>query len=348
MFDFREIELDKINYHKPRKNKGRYIGKVLYHDQEINITIPYLRCMGPITISENRCYLELELDTDDKDLYDFFADLDDINTNVAYQNSKSWFGEQFPLDVIDDYYKGFIRFNTRLKRPYIKIKIPYDEKILLKKLNVDDFKLNVLVSAKLHHDGLRFYKQQFTSEWSLVGYEIESNYEFKENLENVGYNGTEEKELLHNNPVQKKYEENIETNLGENVEETNLGENVEETNLGENVEETNLGENVEETNLEENVEETNLGENVGETNLEENVGGANLGENIVETNLGENVGETNLGENVEEIVEEYIEEKPRDKENRKDLKKRDKKEKRNKSRSRPKIIKYAHKNRIWN
>jgi hypothetical protein len=202
MLDYNTIDLDKIEYKKPRKNKSKYLGKVLYNSQEIIINTPYLKCMNPITISENRCYIELELDMDDRELYEFFADLDDININIAYKNSESWFGEQFPLDIIDDYYKPFIRYNNKLRKPYIKLKIPYDKEkgVLLKKFNINDFKKGVYISASIYHDGIKFFKQQFSPEWTLRDFKIDLHYEFKEN--------TESDDLLENEIVNNEINNN--------------------------------------------------------------------------------------------------------------------------------------------
>lgn len=186
--DYREIDINKIEYSKPRKINGKYIGKIRYIDndeaKEIKVKSPYLRCITSIVYSENRCYLELELDVDDKDFYEFLADLDDINITTAFENSKVWFGEQFPIDIIDDYYKPYVRLHSKLKHPYIKVKIPYDgKKIKIKEFNEGDFKYGNLVSITMQYDGLRFFKQQFTSEWSMVGYDVENQYEFDSNLE---------------------------------------------------------------------------------------------------------------------------------------------------------------------
>ena len=333
--DYRTIDLDKITYGIPKKYKGRYTGEVLYKNKIIKITTPYLRCMGPITISENRCYLELELDTDDKDLYEFFADLDDIIRTEAYQKSKSWFGNQFPLDVIDDFYNKFMRYPNKLRRPYIKVNIPYDRNsgISLENFSLDDFKANTLVSAVLKYDGLRFFKQHFTSEWSLESYEIEEQYEFKENSsteENDVYNGTnEESENLTINGT-TKIEENIEQTVEENIEQT-VEENIEQT----------IEENIEET-IEKKVEE------IIEKKVEEDV------EEIIEKKVEESK-EKGMEEDVEKGVnklEEKLEETGVEEDVENEVDKLEvKKEKVGKSvrkKSRPKIIKYAHRNRIWN
>lgn len=343
MLDFKTINLDKIVHHKPRKNKGKYIGKVLYDDNEITIKTPFLRCMGPISISENRCSIELELDTDDRDLYDFFADLDDININTAYQNSNTWFEDQFPLDVIDDYYKGFIRFNTKIRRPYIKIKIPYDTKILLKHCNVDDFKQNVLISATLHHDGLRFYKQQFTSEWSLVDYEIENNYEFKENVENDVSNGFYENILNKTdedisiskdiNDVEKIVEEVVEKNIVNNEIKEDI-KNEEKTLETEEVKKDDAKRikiNKENKKKDKKNDKIKV-EKHREENIEEH------SEEKKEEEKSENIAEKNHDDIIEK-KHKNVSESKKDKKKKKE--KKDKKKKH-------KIIKYAHKNRIWN
>jgi len=251
MIDYKTIDLDNITYHTPRKNNGRYIGKVLYNNNNIKIKTPFLKCMNSINISENRCYMEFELDTNDKDLYDFFADLDDINMNKAYQNSEEWFGNQFPLDIVDEYYKRFIRYNSKLQRPYIKIRIPYDKNsgILMENFDNNDFNFENLMSLNLVHDGLRFFKQQFTSEWSLESYEVENSYIFKENideLENTVYNDI--KENSENNLETENSENNLETENSENILETENSENIFDNKSlideSENILETENSENI--------------------------------------------------------------------------------------------------------
>lgn len=180
LLDYRTIEFDKIQHKNPRKDKSKYIGKVLYDDRMIEIKTPFIRCLSEIIISQNRCYIECELDMEDKDLYEFLTDLDELNIRVAYKNSKHWFGDDVPLDIIDDFYIPCTRLHNHLKRPYIKIKMPYDteKNKFPKKINEQDFKVGNLISAKIQYNGLIFYKERFTSEWTLVDYEVEHQYQF--------------------------------------------------------------------------------------------------------------------------------------------------------------------------
>lgn len=306
ILDYKLIELDKILHHVPKKINGKYIGKVLYNDDEIKIKTSYLRCIGPIILNENRCYLELELDVDDKDLYEFFADLDDINMTVAYQNSEMWFEEQFPMDIIDEYYKRFIRYNSRLKKPYIKIKIPYEKKngILLDNFDENDFKLGTLISATLKLDGLRFFKQQFTIEWSLLDYDVENNYEFKENLYNI--------------------ENNIYKDISDNIEKTEPNEEnilLERTDKEGESQEREMHE--EKENCEEIISDE-IREEDGRQERDKNGTSEEIA-NIIESS-------DEMIDNIKKVYKKsdgVVKEKKRRK-------------------SRPRIIKYAHRNRIWN
>ena len=278
MVNYEHIDLDNIIYHTPKKTNGKYISKVLFNNKKISIKTQYLKCINKINISENRCYVEFELDTTDKNLYDFFSDLDDVNMLTAYENSKEWFSENFPLDIIDEYYKRFIRYNSKLYKLYIKIKIPYNKTsgILLENFNSEDFKHNNLLSLNISYNGLCFMQQQFASEWVLDSYEVEKNYIFQENIENI--------------------ENDVYNDIKNNENNTELQTDSQETDLEENKDE------LKETDLEENKDE------LKETDLEEN----NLEENkdeLKETDLEESDSqETNLEENKDELKEIDLEE----------------------------------------
>ena len=112
--DYTELSLSNIHYYPPRKINNRYISKVFYqddHDESKPLTIitPALRAHSGICVSENRCYLILELDRQHEDLYNFFTALDDRNIKVMFENSTSWFGRTVPLDWLDDNYTTFIK-----------------------------------------------------------------------------------------------------------------------------------------------------------------------------------------------------------------------------------------------
>lgn len=303
MLDYKSVELDKIIYKTPTKIDGKYIGKILYNNDDIIIKIPYLHSIGSIVINENRCYLELELDVDDKDLYDFFADLDDMSMNSAYQRSKKWFGDQMPLDIIDEYYRRFIRYNSRLQKPYIKVKVPISDK----NIDVDDFKKDVLMSCVIRCDGLRFYKQQFMSEWSLIDYEIENDYEFKENILNSSDNDLDD---IIDTVINENNNRNYKDDEG-NDDESNNGSNNDESNDNENNE-----------NSDNDISDTN------DNNIEDYTENKNEDEEEKDNKKKEN---DKRSEEMMDVFKDVFKDGIRGVGRRR----------------KPRIIKFAHRNRIW-
>ena len=216
ILDYRLLDLDNLNFNSPKKIKGNYIGKILYNNNDINIKLPFIKCLSPIIINQDRCYIELDLDVEDKDIYSFFSDNDSININTAYKNSKLWFDEQFPLDTIDDYYGPFIKLHTKYKRPYIRIKINKDD---ILKFKNDDFKLGNLISPIIHYDGLIFFKQRFTCSWTLINYELVKNYEFNTDLFDLEDNLKNKQENLLEDKLETKLETKLEDRLETKLED---------------------------------------------------------------------------------------------------------------------------------
>jgi hypothetical protein len=134
--------------------------------------------MSEIIQINNKTYFDAELDVEDRDVYDFLSDIDEINISTAFKNSKYWFGDQFPLDIIDEYYGKIIKINSKEFKPYIRIKIHTIDDKLPDFINDKDFKIGNLISPIIECDGLIFSKQRFSCEWSLQNYEIQNNYEF--------------------------------------------------------------------------------------------------------------------------------------------------------------------------
>ena len=96
---------------------------------------------------------------------------------MIYRNSNRWFKQKIPLDVCDDYHKSFIRFGKR-GVPKIRVKIP----IVDDKIAIESVEKGERVSVRLEFTGIKFLRQQFSSEWvaSLIKKE-DSEYDFGDN-----------------------------------------------------------------------------------------------------------------------------------------------------------------------
>ena len=107
------------------------------------------------------------------------------------KNSKSWFSKEFPLDVVEEYYKTPVKMGRKNKAPSLKIKVPmskglpnvtvYDNKNSV--IDFERIKENTKVLIVLRFNGLKFLKQQVICEW--VPIQIKSFQTFKQQKKNV-------------------------------------------------------------------------------------------------------------------------------------------------------------------
>ena len=167
--DYQTVDFDHIIYNKPRKEHGRYIGKIKYKvvgkkaHQKLIIKTPRLKCIEDLKITEDRCAIELQLFNNNVDFYQFLIKFDDKNITTAYRNRNEWFGKDFPLDIIDEFYKPVLKMNSN-KCPTIKVKLLYDE---LKNFDLELLKKDSELIFYIECVGLRFLTQQFTMIWKL-------------------------------------------------------------------------------------------------------------------------------------------------------------------------------------
>ena len=175
------INFDKLIYKFPvESNNGHY--SLIY--QEINgeekkilINTPFLKVYDNIFTRDRHAYIELELTKENKDFFTFISELEDHNLNVIYKKSSSWFGNQIPLDVLDDFYNPFIKFG-REGVAKIRILIPLkDDKPTIRNIEKGD-----RISIRMEYKGIKFLRQQFSSVWLVNGIKKEdSEYEFGDN-----------------------------------------------------------------------------------------------------------------------------------------------------------------------
>jgi hypothetical protein len=180
--DFNKIILDRIRYNQPKKINGKYISRGVYLTDDNNLVDITLRTPYLQIYKLTQSYIELAFDVEDKEFYIFLNDMDDYNIKVAYENSRKWFGDDLPLEIIDEYHKPYIRFTGLY--PSLRIKINNELYNILSKID----KLNEkFMSVVMLYDGLKFLKQQFSGEWSVIDYDIEKQYEFNEvsNIDNI-------------------------------------------------------------------------------------------------------------------------------------------------------------------
>ena len=187
--DFKDINLGNLVYNAPKKFKNHQVATIVYTDVDddgeetlvpLEIVSPPLKVVSDLTFSENRCYVCLELDESHRDFTEFFSEIDDKNIRVVFKNSISWFGKSIPLDVVDNYYKPYVKPS---RRPQIKVHIPHRNGEIEINGAREALVKGKFVRCTMRYEGIKFLKQQFSNVWSAVdieaiGDEDEIEYNF--------------------------------------------------------------------------------------------------------------------------------------------------------------------------
>ena len=180
VLDYKKLEISKIRYKSPiKKNNHLYSNTYyFYNNQEIPIRIqtPKLKLISNIKSNNLSSFIELELDKEHINFFEFINNIDDNNIAITYNNSDLWFQNQLPMDIIDDYYIGQIKMKKYNKSPIIKFKIqihkndkgckffgenllPIDPELVTK---------NTDVICILSLNGIKYYKQRFECDWNVI------------------------------------------------------------------------------------------------------------------------------------------------------------------------------------
>jgi len=302
VINFENIDIQKIKFEPPEKVKGgSFMSVAHYNNEPIYIQTPRLLSNKGIVRSDIRCNLELEFDKDHWKFYEFITNVDDYNILQIQNNSKEWFSKEFPLDVVEEFYKTPIKIGRGKKPPSLKIKIPIVKgdlgcSIYNSNNNIityNDINIGSKILSVLKFQGLRFLKQQVICEWVPLQIKVfqkgqDSVYLINDNLlsdidtnnSNIIDNSNLDFEVTTNlNIIDNHYLESNENNLESNennLESTDNNIESNENNLESN--ENNLESN--ENNLEYN--ENNLDSN--ENNLESNENNLDSNENNLEYN----------------------------------------------------------------
>ena len=181
VIDYKKFQYSKLVYDKPIKSKGgSLLTKTSYNINNQNIPIyiqsPKLKTTSGIIINESRSYIDLELDKNHLGFYEFITNLDEHNLTMTHKKSEEWFGQQLPMDVIDDFYNSPLKMSRLEKAPSVKFKIPVSKGRPLCEIFGDNnrnlehqlVKKNNEVICILELIGIKYFKQRFECEWKVI------------------------------------------------------------------------------------------------------------------------------------------------------------------------------------
>ena len=179
--DFSEIKIEDLKFVNPVKIKGgSYIALANYNDKPLYIQTPKLINNKGFIKNDQRCSLELEFDKTHWAFYEFITNIDDFNIQVIQNNSKAWFSKEFPMDVVEDFYKTPIKLGRKTKPPTLKLKVPVVKGTVLCNIyntnnnlvTYNDVKIGSKIISVLHLQGIRFLKQQALCEWVPLQFKV--------------------------------------------------------------------------------------------------------------------------------------------------------------------------------
>lgn len=177
IIDFKTLNISDISFSNPIKVKGgSYMSIPTYQGKKIFIQTPRLINSNGIIKTDNRSSIELDFDKSHWNFYEFITDVDDFNIIQIQKNSESWFNKEFPLDIVEEFYKSPVKVGRGKKPPSLKLKVPmsrgniscsiYDKGNQLIRHNDIPNKSKIL--CILCFSGLRFLKQQVICEWQPI------------------------------------------------------------------------------------------------------------------------------------------------------------------------------------
>ena len=145
ILNYKNLMFEKYEYLQPHKtNSGNYISICNYKLSK-NELLPYLietpkmRLASGIINIDNKYYIDLEISqTNEVGLfYDFLLKNDEHNIDICHCNSKDWFGQTMPLQVIQNFYKSPVILRSNGLLPIIRVRLPsYKGNILTELYNV--------------------------------------------------------------------------------------------------------------------------------------------------------------------------------------------------------------------
>ncbi len=182
LLNYKHINMANVEYSNPinAKNSIKIIAMSYNIDKNINCPL-FFEIKNLITTSgivnlQDKFYIDIKLDilSSKRELFDFIINFDNRNIIVCAENTQEWFGTKMPRQIIQDYYKSPIKYDSE-GNPFIRIPLPtingklyteiYDN--YKNKTNYDVVLENDTVDIILCLEGLKFTKTTAEPIWEV-------------------------------------------------------------------------------------------------------------------------------------------------------------------------------------
>jgi hypothetical protein len=230
ILNYKNLNKEKYEYLQPHKTQNGYYQSICNYRLTQNQVLPFyfetpkLKTTSGIVRIENQYYIDLELPQsgDGGLFYDFLIKNDENNISICHSNSKEWFNQLMPLNIIENYYKTAILLRSNGQLPILRIKIPsYKGNILTEIFNIRKEKISDIsciqegdfIVGIIEYTGLKFMKQNFSPCYDLQKIKIfkdnnfraiPSGYIFSDTDDSINLNtiSNKEKDSLLDQPIE--------------------------------------------------------------------------------------------------------------------------------------------------
>ena len=227
--DFNDKTFHEFNLDNPIiLNQNNYFSKLSHSDTKKTIYLQLPKCVSKngIIKSNNKSYIELVFNSSEKNVIEFFENLEYFLINKIYDNKNLWFYESnnMSYEDIQDLLAPIMRSYKSGKNFIIKANIKNDKFNLYdeneKKVNVDDYNKEFDIIPVINLNGIKLSSKNFLIEIILVQFMIIYPEDIFENnfLINLNKNTLEKKNL----DSDKTSELTKQTQQEENLDEKEL------------------------------------------------------------------------------------------------------------------------------
>jgi hypothetical protein len=195
ILNYKNVSLEKYEYLPPHKAQYGNYQSICNYRISRNELLPFyfetpkLKTTSGIVRLDNKFYIDLELpqSAETNNFYQFLLKNDEHNITICHENSKDWFSNTMPLNIIESYYKTPILLKSNGQMPILRLHLPsYKGNILTELYNIRKEKINDILAVQegdyivgiVEFIGLSFLSQKFSPIYELQKIKIfkDNNY----------------------------------------------------------------------------------------------------------------------------------------------------------------------------
>ena len=220
-FNFNNLKLENPSL----INANNYFSKIYNNTSNKNfyIKLPKCKTKHGIINSNSKCFCELEFNSNEKLVVEFFENLENICMTEIYNNKALWFydADNITTDDIQEYITPIMRSYKGGKKFLIKTNIKQDKIIIYdeneKKINLTDYDVNNEIIPLLNINGVKFSKSTFIIDIVLVQFMILYPSDSFENQILIKINKPEAKKITESSTESSEINEQNEVTISSEI-----------------------------------------------------------------------------------------------------------------------------------